>query len=108
MGADCSPRKNGSVFRFDTDDLDIGIDELGSQGNAGGKTVNLKVKDQLPLSSEKEIEIKKAKFIPESGSLNENNGVITWEFTLAPGATQETVVSYQVKYPSDKTLDSTL
>ena len=76
--------------------------------NAGGKTVNLKVKDQLPLSSEKEIEIKKAKFIPESGSLNENNGVITWEFTLAPGATQETVVSYQVKYPSDKTLDSTL
>jgi len=76
--------------------------------NGSSKTVNIKVKDQIPLSSEKEIEVKNARFTPESGSLNEDNGVITWEFTLAPGKSEETVVSYKVKYPSDRTLNSKL
>lgn len=76
--------------------------------NGSGKTIQLKVQDQIPLSSEKEIEIKNAKFFPESGSLNADKGIVTWEFSLAPGQSQETGVSYKVKYPSDKTLDSSL
>lgn len=76
--------------------------------NAGNKSIRLKVQDQIPISSEKEIEIKNIRYVPEGGYLNNVTGIITWEFPLAAGKTQQTEVSYKVKYPSEKALDSSL
>ncbi|MBQ7268732.1 MAG: DUF4139 domain-containing protein [Bacteroidales bacterium] len=76
--------------------------------NGSGKTISLQVKDQIPVSTEKEIEVKNVRLLPESGALNAESGIISWEFSLAGGQAQETVVSYKVKYPSDKPLNGIL
>jgi len=76
--------------------------------NAGNKAIRLKVQDQIPVSSEKDIEVRNVRYAPEAGYLNNVTGIITWEFSLAPGQSQEANLEYKVKYPSDKTLDSSL
>lgn len=62
--------------------------------------VNLIVKDQFPLSTIKEVEIN----LVDNGaaSVNEETGVLTWEFDLKPGESKKVRFSYVVKYPKDK------
>jgi uncharacterized protein (TIGR02231 family) len=62
--------------------------------------VNLLLKDQFPLSTIKEVEVKL-----EDGSeamVNEENGVLTWKIELKPGESKKVRFSYSVKYPKDK------
>ena len=62
--------------------------------------VNLLLKDQFPLSTIKEVEVKL-----EDGSdaiVNAETGVLTWKIDLKPGESKKVRFSYSVKYPKDK------
>jgi len=62
--------------------------------------VNLLLKDQFPLSTIKEVEVKL-----EDGSdamVNTETGVLTWKIDLKPGESKKMRFSYSVKYPKDK------
>ena len=62
--------------------------------------INLLLKDQFPLSTIKEVEVKF-----EDGSeamVNVETGVLTWKIDLKPGESKKVRFSYSVKYPKDK------
>lgn len=62
--------------------------------------VNLLLKDQYPLSTIKEVEVK----LEDGGeaAINEETGVLTWKVNLKPGESKKFRFSYSVKYPKDK------
>lgn len=62
--------------------------------------VNLLLKDQYPLSTIKEVEVK----LEDGGEamVNEETGVLTWKINLKPGESKKIRFSYSVKYPKDK------
>ncbi|MBC7948697.1 MAG: DUF4139 domain-containing protein [Chitinophagaceae bacterium] len=62
--------------------------------------VNLLLKDQYPLSSIKEVEVKLED--GHEASVNEELGVLTWKISLKPGESKKVRFTYAVKYPKDK------
>lgn len=64
---------------------------------------NLLLKDQFPLSTNKEIEVD----LTDAGNAEVNNeiGVLNWKMVLAPGEIKKVRFTYSVKYPKDKTLN---
>lgn len=66
--------------------------------------VNMLLKDQYPLSTDKEIEIE----LLESNGAKENKetGILTWDLKLNPNETKKIRISYKVKYPKDKVIDN--
>ena len=68
------------------------------------EAAELTLKDQYPLSTDKEIEIE----LLESSNAKENKetGILTWELKLAPNETRKIRLSYKVKYPKDKIIDN--
>jgi len=62
--------------------------------------VNLLLKDQYPLSTIKEVEVK----LDDKGEamVNEETGVLTWKINLKPGESKKVRFSYTVKYPKDQ------
>ncbi|MFZ1533988.1 MAG: DUF4139 domain-containing protein [Chitinophagaceae bacterium] len=62
--------------------------------------VNLLLKDQYPLSTIKEVEVK----LEEDGAamVNPETGVLTWKIDLKPGESKKVRFTYSVKYPKDK------
>jgi TonB-dependent SusC/RagA subfamily outer membrane receptor len=65
--------------------------------------VKLLLKDQYPLSTNKDIEVE----LLDSGEamLNTEVGVLTWKLELAPGESRKVRFSYSVKYPKGKTVN---
>jgi TonB-dependent SusC/RagA subfamily outer membrane receptor len=65
--------------------------------------VKLLLKDQYPISTNKEVEVE----LLESGDamINTEIGVLTWKLELAPGESKKVRISYSVKYPKGKTLN---
>lgn len=61
--------------------------------------VDLLLKDQHPISTAKEIEIK----LEESNdaAVNEETGVLTWKLQLKPGESRRVRFTYSVKYPKE-------
>jgi uncharacterized protein (TIGR02231 family) len=66
--------------------------------------IEMLLKDQYPLSSDKEITIE----LLEDGKakVNTETGILTWELKLAPNETKKIRISYKVKYPKDKVIDN--
>lgn len=62
--------------------------------------VNLLLKDQYPLSTIKEVEVK----LEDGGEamINEEVGVLTWKISLKPNESKKVRFTYSVKYPKDK------
>ena len=62
--------------------------------------INLLLKDQYPLSTIKEVEVK----LEDGGEamVNGETGVLTWKISLKPGESKKIRFSYSVKYPKDK------
>ncbi len=69
------------------------------KNNKTGK-VNIRLQDQIPVSQDKEIEVKSE--IGNGGKLDEESGIITWNLDLAPGENQELRFTYKVKYPKGR------
>jgi TonB-dependent SusC/RagA subfamily outer membrane receptor len=65
--------------------------------------VNMILKDQYPISQNKEIEAELLE--SNNAAVNEETGVLTWKLKLAPGEIKKIKISYTVKYPKDKILN---
>jgi len=62
--------------------------------------VEITLKDQYPLSTNKDIE---AVLTEDSGaSVNKETGVLSWQLKLAPGETRKIRFGYSVKYAKDR------
>ncbi|WP_339836036.1 DUF4139 domain-containing protein [uncultured Flavobacterium sp.] len=68
------------------------------------ETVEMLLKDQYPISTDKEITIEVLE--KDKAKVNEETGVMTWELKLAPNETKKIRISYLVKYPKDKIIDN--
>jgi TonB-dependent SusC/RagA subfamily outer membrane receptor len=68
------------------------------------EAIDVLLKDQHPLSTDKEIEIE----LLESNNAKENKetGILTWDLKLAPNETKKIRISYKIKYPKDKVIDN--
>jgi len=65
--------------------------------------IRMILKDQYPLSTDKEIE---TELLENGGALvNNDTGILTWNLELAPGESRSYRISYSVKYPKDKVLN---
>lgn len=66
--------------------------------------ITLTLKDQYPLSSDKDITIE----LLEDGkaSVNPETGFMTWDLKLAPNESKKIRISYKVRYPKDKIIDN--
>ncbi|MHB1277332.1 MAG: DUF4139 domain-containing protein [Bacteroidia bacterium] len=68
--------------------------------NTKKEDVNIRVEDQLPLSSNKEINVEATEI---SGAVyDEVTGKLTWQKNIPAGTTIKIRVAYEVKYPKDK------
>lgn len=70
--------------------------------NTRKESVHLLLKDQLPISAQKDIEITVMEI--SDALRNEENGVLTWKLELAPNETRKLRIQYSVKYPKDKAI----
>jgi TonB-dependent SusC/RagA subfamily outer membrane receptor len=71
--------------------------------NNKAEEVNLLLKDQFPLSTNKDIEVELID--NNSAEVNSDIGILNWKLTLAPGESKNIRFVYSVKYPKDKTLN---
>lgn len=67
--------------------------------NTKNQTVDLEIKDQVPVSQNADIKITNVD--KGEGNLNSNTGIIKWNIQLAPKETKELKFSYTVKYPKE-------
>jgi uncharacterized protein (TIGR02231 family) len=66
--------------------------------------VTMTLKDQYPISKTKEIEVTVINV--SDASVNEETGILTWDIKLQPGESKKFRVSYSMKYPKDKTVQT--
>ncbi|MBC7937982.1 MAG: DUF4139 domain-containing protein [Rhizobacter sp.] len=65
--------------------------------------VNFILKDQYPISTNKDIEVE---LLSDGGAqINKEIGVLTWKLQLAPNESKTVRFSYSVKYPKGKILN---
>jgi hypothetical protein len=70
--------------------------------NNKGQKINMIVYEQVPVSTNSEIEVNVQK---NSGAKhNTENGEIKWEFTLEPSETKEFEIQYSVRFPRNRNL----
>lgn len=70
--------------------------------NGKKEAVDLLLKDQYPVSTDKDMEIE---LLNAGGAtVNKETGVLTWKLNLKPGANETIRISYSVKYPKDKNI----
>ena len=67
------------------------------------EAVELLLKDQYPLTTNKEIEVELLQ--SDSAKVNAETGILTWQLQLKPNETKKFRISYRVKYPKDQTLN---
>ncbi len=80
-------------YRQETFDFSIGI------RNSKKTPVEVKLLDQIPISTDKQIEISLLK--NDNADYAESSGMLTWQVRCAPGNTEMRTFSYKVKYPKD-------
>jgi uncharacterized protein (TIGR02231 family) len=66
------------------------------------KAADIILKDHLPVSKVKEVEIS----VTDKGTaeINEETGILTWNIKLEPGQNKKNRFTYTVRYPKDKQL----
>ena len=68
------------------------------------EAVNMLLKDQYPISTDKEITV--TLLDDGSAKVNTETGILTWQLKLAPNETKKIRISYKVKYPKDKIIEN--
>lgn len=72
--------------------------------NNKSSEIKITVKDQIPLSSYKEIEV--TAIDKGNATYNEVTGELSWELIIPAGKTVDVSFQYEVKYPKDKVLNN--
>jgi len=67
------------------------------------EAVELLLKDQYPLSTNKEIEVELLQ--SDGAKVNTETGIITWQLQLKPNENKKFRISYKVRYPKDQNLN---
>jgi hypothetical protein len=70
--------------------------------NNKGQTINMVVYDQVPVSTNSDIEVNVQNI--SGAKHNLENGEIKWEFILAPSETKEFEIQYSVRFPRNRNL----
>jgi uncharacterized protein (TIGR02231 family) len=96
--ADKSGTRFLSAFKEQTFTFDITV------RNNKKEDVFLLLKDQYPLSTDKDIEIELLE--SDKAKINTETGILTWDLNLKPNEIRKLRVSYKVKYPKDKVIDN--
>lgn len=65
--------------------------------------IEVKLLDQIPISTDKQIEISLLK--KDNAVYNEARGELEWKVRCAPGNTETRSFSYRIKYPKDEIVD---
>jgi uncharacterized protein (TIGR02231 family) len=68
--------------------------------NRKKQAINLVLEDQVPVSSNKEIEVETKDL--SDGSLNKETGKVVWKLALQPSDNKKIKLTYTVSYPKDK------
>ncbi len=66
------------------------------------KSVKLTLKEQYPISNNKDIEVKDVTLTPKATYDKTDIGVVTWDVELQPGEVRTFTVTYSVKHPTDR------
>ena len=66
------------------------------------RTAKLTLKEQYPISNDKDIEVKDVTVVPAATYDKKDIGVVTWDLELNPGETRTFTVTYSVKHPTDR------
>lgn len=69
------------------------------------KAIKLTLKEQYPISNNKDIEVKVEEVKPTATINKTEIGVLTWDIDLNAGETRTFVVTYNVKYPKDRVVN---
>ncbi len=69
------------------------------------RTIDLVLKDQIPVSDEKNIIVERGQLA--SAKLEEETGILTWQFPLNEGESRTVGFGYSVAWPKDKTITET-
>ncbi|MBI3234792.1 MAG: DUF4139 domain-containing protein [Bacteroidetes bacterium] len=72
--------------------------------NTKSTPITITVEDQIPVSTDKDIEVNKEDLA--GAELDEATGKLTWKITLAAGETKKIQFSFNVKYPKNKRIIS--
>jgi uncharacterized protein (TIGR02231 family) len=72
--------------------------------NNQNRAARMVLKDQYPISSNKEITVELSKESTPFTFNKEDTGVVTWEYDMQPGETKVFKLVYSVKYPKGKEL----
>ncbi len=70
--------------------------------NNKNQPISITIEDQLPVSTDKEIEVREKKY--DGAKLDTETQKLTWQFTLETKKENKLQVGYEVKYPRDKVL----
>ena len=68
------------------------------------RSAKLTLKEQYPISNDKDIEVKDVTVTPAATYDKKDIGVVTWDVELQAGETRTFTVTYSVKYPTDRTI----
>lgn len=69
--------------------------------NTNSTTASIDIKDQIPVSKNEEIKVKKIEL--DGGRLNEKTGIITWRLNLKPN--QQEIIKFTYEVTHDKEID---
>ncbi len=68
--------------------------------NKSSESIKVLLKDSIPVSTDKTIVVDASEL--SGGVINEENGVIDWEITVADHASEEIKLAYTITWPKDK------
>ncbi|REG91171.1 DUF4139 domain-containing protein [Flavobacterium aquicola] len=68
------------------------------------EAIEMLLKDQYPLSSNKDIEIELLQ--SDRAKVNPETGILTWQLQMKPNETKKIRISYKVRYPKDQIIEN--
>ena len=68
------------------------------------EAIEMLLKDQYPLSSDKEITVELLQ--SDKAKVTTETGILSWNLKLSPNETKKIRISYKVKYPKDKVINN--
>lgn len=93
--------EEGSTSFFGTSQKRIYTYEI-SIRNSRKEAVEIEIKEQFPLSTEKDIEIKLLE--TSNAKVDNDKGELSWNVNLKSGETKKLIVSYSIKLPKDRVI----